>query len=68
MYVQGLADPHVHLIQGGLSLSQLELADIGSKEEFVHAVARVCGVPGLCNPVLCLRPPRLSHEHDWCHE
>ena len=53
-YVQGLADPHVHLIQGGLSLSQLELADLPSKEAFIKAVGAACSTSMLY---------RSSHEH-----
>lgn len=41
--MQGLHDPHVHLIQGGLSLAQLDLAAITSKRELVAAVAQACG-------------------------
>ena len=41
--LQGLHDPHVHLIQGGLSLAQLQLASVTSKQAFVDAVAGACG-------------------------
>lgn len=37
--IPGLIDAHLHLIQGGLHLSRLDLRPVASREEFVHAVA-----------------------------
>lgn len=42
----GLIDPHVHVINGGLSLSRLHLGGVRSKEEFVERVrAAAAAVP-----------------------
>lgn len=36
----GLIDSHVHMLGGGSGLAQIQLRDVGSKEEFIAAVAR----------------------------
>lgn len=38
--VPGLIDSHVHMLNGGLQLGQLQLREVGSKEEFVAEVRR----------------------------
>jgi len=39
MVVPGLFDSHIHLIDGGLRLSAVQLRDAASKEEFVRRIA-----------------------------
>ncbi len=43
--VPGFVDAHLHLIQGGLQLSRMDLRSVASRDEFIHAVAEyACGV------------------------
>ena len=39
MVVPGLIDSHIHLIDGGLRLSSVQLRDAGSREEFVRRIS-----------------------------
>lgn len=45
LVIPGLVDAHVHLINGGLSLSRLDLRGIKSKEEFIERVCTAAGEP-----------------------
>lgn len=37
--IPGLIDSHIHMLSGGLHLSRLQLREVGSKAEFIKAVA-----------------------------
>lgn len=39
LVVPGLIDTHIHLIEGGLRLSQVQLRDAATREEFVRRIA-----------------------------
>ncbi len=39
MVVPGLIDSHIHLIDGGLRLSSVQLRDAGSREEFIRRIS-----------------------------
>jgi len=37
--IPGITDSHTHIVSGGYQLVRLNLRDVGSREEFVHAIA-----------------------------
>ncbi|NOT00064.1 MAG: amidohydrolase [Phycisphaerales bacterium] len=37
--IPGITDSHIHIVSGGMQLARLNLRDVGSRQEFVDAVA-----------------------------
>lgn len=51
--VQGIIDAHVHLLEGGYALQQVDLTDIRSPAEFTKRLQQACGGAYHCNAPSC---------------
>ncbi len=60
MVVPGLIDSHVHMVDGGLRLSEVQLRDAATREEFVRRIGeyarssrRAIGSPAATGTIRC---------------
>ena len=52
MLLPGFIDTHVHLLSGGIEMSQCYLNDLGSPEEIFEALIEVILLPGPLKPTV----------------